>query len=80
MVVKNFQAGEAEASQPQTLSSTTSSVNYARDAFSKAALHAAAGNSVVIAVMGMTGCGKSTFIKLATGSPHVEVGESLASC
>ncbi|KAJ6024302.1 hypothetical protein N7540_005099 [Penicillium herquei] len=35
---------------------------------------------VTVAVMGVTGSGKSTFIKIATGSPDVEIGHSLESC
>ena len=46
----------------------------------KSTIQAAAGEVVVIAIMGMTGSGKSTFIRLATGRDDVRVGESLASC
>jgi hypothetical protein len=35
---------------------------------------------IVLAVLGMTGVGKSTFIKHATGLQHIEVGEGLESC
>jgi ABC-type multidrug transport system fused ATPase/permease subunit len=35
---------------------------------------------IVLAVLGMTGVGKSTFIKYATGLQHIEVGEGLESC
>ncbi|KAJ3559516.1 hypothetical protein NP233_g11244 [Leucocoprinus birnbaumii] len=34
----------------------------------------------IIAVMGPTGAGKSSFIKIATGSDEIVVGESLTSC
>jgi ABC-type hemin transport system ATPase subunit len=37
-------------------------------------------NSVVIAVMGMTGSGKSTFIQKATGTSAAIVGDGLSSC
>lgn len=40
----------------------------------------AAGEVNVIAVMGVTGSGKSTFIRKASGLDDVEVGEGLASC
>jgi len=36
-------------------------------------------SDVVIAVMGVTGCGKSSFIKKVTGSSDVKVGGSLTS-
>lgn len=32
---------------------------------------------VLIAVMGVTGAGKSSFVKLITGNPNVRVGHSL---
>ena len=35
---------------------------------------------VLIAVMGVTGSGKSTFIKQVTGSKDVVVGNDLTSC
>jgi signal recognition particle receptor subunit beta len=35
---------------------------------------------VLIAVMGVTGAGKSTFIQTASQSPEVVVGHSLESC
>lgn len=35
---------------------------------------------VFIAVMGVTGAGKSTFIKAASGDESVGVGDSLVSC
>ena len=35
---------------------------------------------VFIAVMGVTGSGKSTFVQLATGSDEAVVGDGLASC
>jgi ABC-type lipoprotein export system ATPase subunit len=35
---------------------------------------------VFIAVMGVTGSGKSTFIKAASGDDSVGVGDSLVSC
>lgn len=35
---------------------------------------------IVLAVLGMTGGGKSTFIKHATGVQHIEVGHGLESC
>jgi len=35
---------------------------------------------VVIAVMGVTGSGKSTFIQKVTGSESVVVGSNLVSC
>lgn len=35
---------------------------------------------VVIAVMGMTGAGKSTFIQKASGLKDVVIGHGLASC
>ncbi|KAF8465008.1 P-loop containing nucleoside triphosphate hydrolase protein [Kalaharituber pfeilii] len=37
-------------------------------------------NPIVIGVMGMTGTGKSTFIKLLTNDPKIIVGEDLESC
>lgn len=37
------------------------------------------GDVVVIAVMGETGAGKSSFIKLVTGRNDVKVGETLSS-
>ncbi|KAG8790762.1 hypothetical protein FRC17_008857, partial [Serendipita sp. 399] len=37
-------------------------------------------NDVVIAVMGPTGAGKSTFISLATGNNDAKIGHSLRSC
>lgn len=37
-------------------------------------------NVILIAVMGLTGSGKSTFVKLATGSDEVIVGTELTSC
>lgn len=33
-----------------------------------------------IAVMGVTGAGKSTFIKWASGSSEIEIGHGLNSC
>ena len=33
----------------------------------------------VVLVMGATGSGKSSLVRLATGNPNVEVGESLRS-
>lgn len=36
-------------------------------------------NDVVVAVMGVTGCGKSSFIKKVTGRSDVKVGDSLTS-
>ena len=33
-----------------------------------------------IAVMGVTGAGKSTFVSQCTGSPRLNVGHSLESC
>ena len=35
---------------------------------------------VLIAVMGVTGSGKSTFIKRVTGSEEVVIGKDLTSC
>ncbi|RVD81842.1 uncharacterized protein DFL_009689 [Arthrobotrys flagrans] len=35
---------------------------------------------VLIAVMGMTGAGKSTFISKATGKPDIAIGHNLESC
>ena len=35
---------------------------------------------VVIAIMGVTGSGKSTFVKLVTGDNSVVVGQDLVSC
>ena len=35
---------------------------------------------VLIAVMGVTGSGKSTFVKKVTGSEDVVVGNDLTSC
>ena len=40
----------------------------------------ATGDVVVIAVMGVTGSGKSTLVKLLTGSEKVTVGKDLTSC
>ncbi|PPR06717.1 hypothetical protein CVT24_013037, partial [Panaeolus cyanescens] len=37
-------------------------------------------SDILIAVMGPTGAGKSTFIKNATGYHKVEIGDDLASC
>ena len=37
-------------------------------------------NPVVIAIMGTTGSGKSTFIQKATGSEEKIIGHNLASC
>ena len=39
-----------------------------------------ADDAVFIAVMGITGSGKSTFVKLATGSDKDIVGNKLTSC
>lgn len=36
--------------------------------------------TIRIAVMGVTGSGKSTFIKYATGSEKVGIGHNLYSC
>jgi putative ribosome biogenesis GTPase RsgA len=36
-------------------------------------------NDVVVAVMGVTGVGKSTFIKTITGRDDIAVGHSLIS-
>ena len=36
--------------------------------------------AVLIAVMGTTGSGKSTFVQLATGSAEAVVGKNLTSC
>lgn len=36
-------------------------------------------SDVVIAVMGVTGCGKSSFIKKVTGRSDVKVGDNLTS-
>lgn len=38
------------------------------------------GDVILIAVMGVTGAGKSTFVKLVTGSEEVVVGKDLTSC
>lgn len=35
---------------------------------------------IKIALMGVTGSGKSTFIKTATQDPDVQIGENLGSC
>jgi hypothetical protein len=35
---------------------------------------------IIIALMGQTGTGKSSFIMVATGSKSVEIGHSLKSC
>lgn len=37
------------------------------------------GSSIVIAVMGPTGTGKSSFIKRLTGAPNIVIGHSIAS-
>ena len=37
-------------------------------------------NKVFIGVMGVTGAGKSTFIKAATGIEEIEIGHELTSC
>ena len=37
-------------------------------------------NQVFIAVMGVTGSGKSTFIQTATGDDSVPIGMSMKSC
>ncbi|KAI0198209.1 P-loop containing nucleoside triphosphate hydrolase protein [Astrocystis sublimbata] len=38
------------------------------------------GQDLLIAVMGMTGSGKTTFISKATGRPDLNIGHSLTSC
>lgn len=35
---------------------------------------------IIIAVMGMTGSGKSTFIQKASGLPNIDIGHALESC
>jgi signal recognition particle receptor subunit beta len=35
---------------------------------------------IKIALMGVTGSGKTTFIKTATQDPNVQIGENLGSC
>lgn len=37
-------------------------------------------NPIIIGVMGMTGTGKSTFIKLLTKDPDITVGKGWQSC
>lgn len=37
-------------------------------------------NDIIIVIMGVTGSGKSTFVKLATGDEDVQVGHDLESC
>jgi ABC-type hemin transport system ATPase subunit len=37
-------------------------------------------NDLLIAVLGVTGAGKTTFISKATGRSDMEIGHSLASC
>lgn len=37
-------------------------------------------NDIFIAVMGVTGAGKSSFIRLASGNKNVKIGHSLESC
>jgi ABC-type proline/glycine betaine transport system ATPase subunit len=36
-------------------------------------------NAIVVAVMGLTGVGKSTFIKTVTGRDDIPIGHSLSS-
>jgi ABC-type proline/glycine betaine transport system ATPase subunit len=35
---------------------------------------------VIIAVMGLTGSGKSTFVQKASGLQNIEIGHNLNSC